>query len=119
MQASFIETSEFTEWVAEYLPDGVYSSIQQQLLQNPHFGPVMPGCGGLRKLRVADPRRGKGKRGGVRLIYLYIPEARWFYLLDIYGKDEKDDLTADEKHQLKLLANELQREARAAAKRTS
>ncbi len=70
MQASFIETSEFTEWVAEHLPDGVYSSVQQQWLQNPNCGAVMPGCGSLRKLRAADPQRGKGKRRGVRLSYL-------------------------------------------------
>lgn len=71
----------------------------------------MPGCGGLRKLRTPDPQRGKGKRGGTRLIYLYIPAARRFYLLDIYGKDEKDDLSADEKKVLQNLAKVLKAEA--------
>ncbi len=117
MKAVFIESTEFTDWVAKHLPDGAYSSVQQLLMDNPGCGDVMPGCGGLRKLRAADPRRGQGKRGGARLIYLYVPEVRWFYLLDIYGKDEKDDLSADEKKQLKRLAEELQREARAARRR--
>ncbi|MEI8022148.1 MAG: type II toxin-antitoxin system RelE/ParE family toxin [Schlesneria sp.] len=86
-------------------------------MDNPDTEGVMPGCGGLRKLRTADLKRGKGKRGGARLIYLYVPEARHFYMLDIYGKDEKDDLTNDEKKVLRLLAIELKREAKIAANR--
>jgi hypothetical protein len=66
----------------------------------------MPGCGGLRKLRMADPRRGKGKRGGARVIYLHVAEANVIYLMDIYGKDEREDLTADQKKVLKRLADE-------------
>jgi hypothetical protein len=53
----------------------------------------MPGCGGLRKLRIADPKRQNGKRDGARVIYLHIPEVGQFLMLDIYGKNEKDDLT--------------------------
>lgn len=75
----------------------------------------MPGCGGLRKLRAADPNRGKGKRGGARIIYLYVPEVKRFFLLDIYGKDEKDDLSANEKKVLAKLADELRKQARTAA----
>jgi hypothetical protein len=77
----------------------------------------MRGCGGLRKIRAADPKRGKGKRGGARVIYLYVAETKWFFMLDIYGKDEKDDLSAGEKKDLAKLANELKRQAQAAAKR--
>ncbi len=68
----------------------------------------MPGCGGLRRMRVADPRRGKGKRGGVRVIYLHVDEADIIFLMDIYGKDEQEDLTADQKKILKGLAQSLQ-----------
>ena len=71
----------------------------------------MPGCGGLRKVRTADPKRGKGKRGGARVIYFYIPETKWFFLLDIYSKDEKDDLTAAEKKTLSQLTDQLRRQA--------
>lgn len=47
-------------------------------------------------MRFGDPGRGKGKRGGLRVIYLYTPEAAMIDLLTVYGKDEKDDLTAAE-----------------------
>ena len=77
----FVETSEFTDWVAEYLPDDTYAQTQQELMDNPDKGDAMPGCGGLRKLRAADPGRGKGKRGGARIIYLYVPEVKRFFLL--------------------------------------
>ena len=86
-------------------------------MANPELGDVMKGCGGLRKLRTADPRRGKGKRGGARVIYLYVPEAKWFFLLDVYGKDEKDDLSAGEKKELTRLAEELKKQAKAAIDR--
>ena len=84
MKAVFIETNGFTEWVGEYLRDDAYAALQQMLMENPSLGDVMPGCGGLRKVRTSDTRRGKGKRGGARVIYLYLPDARWFFMLDIY-----------------------------------
>ena len=71
----------------------------------------MLGCGGLRKFRTADPKRGQGKRGGARVIYLYVPEAKSFFMLDIYGKDEKDDLSSTEKKVLSQLVDELKRQA--------
>jgi hypothetical protein len=60
MQKTFIEAPEFTEWVKEYLSDQQLTRLQQELLNDPDIGAVMPGRGGLRKLRVVDPRRGKG-----------------------------------------------------------
>jgi len=119
MKAVFIESTEFTAWVSRYLPDEAYAKLQQELMDHPEKGAVMPGCGGLRKLRAADPQRGKGKRGGARVIYLYVPEAKWFFMLDIYGKDEKDDLSAGEKKELAKLANELKRQAKATVRRRS
>ncbi len=117
MKAVFIETSEVTEWVCEYLPDDVYGALQLELMANPEKGDVIRGCGGLRKLRVADPKRQKGKRGGARIIYVYIPEARWFYMLDIYGKDEKDDLSNEEKQCLAELIDEFRAQAIASVNR--
>ena len=111
MKAVFIESSEFTEWVAEFLPDDAYSGLQQALMDQPNKADVMPGCCGLRKVRIADPKRGQGKRGGARVIYLYVPEAKWFFMLDIYGKDEKDDLSSAEKKVLAQLVDELKRQA--------
>lgn len=118
MLAVFVESSNFTEWVVEFLRDDWYAKVQQELMDNPNRGDVMPGCGGLRKLRTTDSYRGKGKRGGARIIYLYIPETKSFYLLDIYGKDEKDDLSTEEKKFLKQLADELKTQAKAALART-
>jgi hypothetical protein len=69
MKKTFVETAEFTEWVKEHLSDDALSELQRELLNAPDTGSVMPGCGGLRKMRVADPRRGQGKRGGARVIY--------------------------------------------------
>lgn len=58
---------------------------------------MIPGCGGLRKVRIADPRRGKGKRGGVRVIYLHIAESNQIHLVTVYGKEQKDDLSSEDK----------------------
>ena len=111
MKASFVETTGFTESVSVFLSDRGYAGLQQLLMDHPDAGDVMPGCGGLRKVRIADAKRGTGKRGGARVIYLHVPKAERFYLLDIYGKHEKDDLSANEKKQLRQLAEELKKEA--------
>ena len=114
MKAVFIETNGFTEWVGEYLRDDAYAALQHVLMENPTRGDAMPGCGGLRKLRTSDARREKGKRGGARVIYLYLPDARQFFMLDIDSKDEKDDLTPAEKVTLARLSEELKRQAQRA-----
>ncbi len=119
MKAVFVESSEFTEWVAEFLPDDAYAALQQELIDQPDKGDVMPGCGGLRKVRTADPKRGRGKRGGARVISLYVPEAKWFFMLDIYGKDEQDDLSPAQKKTLAQLVDELKQQALSALRRSS
>ena len=67
----------------------------------------MRGCGGLRKMRWPDPRRSKGKRGGLRIIYLHLPEAQIILFLKVYDKDEVDELTFDERKALAQIAGEL------------
>jgi hypothetical protein len=111
MQKLFIEARGFTEEVRDFWDDDAYAAFQKLLLAQPDRGTVIPGCGGLRKVRFSDPRRGKGKRGGARIIYLHVPEVNWIYLLDIYGKDEKDDLSAGERKVLRLLAEEFKKQA--------
>lgn len=108
---TFIESNEFTAWVGEYLADDDLAALQHLLRDDPDAGAVMPGCGGLRKIRIADRRRGKGKRGGARVIYLYVPEVRVIHLMDIYGKGEQADLSADQRKYLKAYADRLKREA--------
>jgi hypothetical protein len=111
MKKRFIESSRFTAWIIKHLKDEEYVALQQLLLEDSDAGVVIKGCGGLRKLRLADPKRKKGTRGGARVIYLHIPEVDWIYLIAAYSKDEQEDLSADQKKVLKRLAETLREEA--------
>ena len=97
----FIEAPAFTRYVADYLDDDSYGALQNLLAENPEAGDVMPGTGGFRKLRWADPRRGKGRRGGLRVIYYYFLSDQQIWLIAIYDKDAASDMTASEKKALK------------------
>ncbi len=107
----FVEAGVFTRCVRELLDEETYRAFQNELVRNPAKGPVMPGCGGLRKVRVEDPGRGKGKRGGCRVIYLHFPEVERIDLLAIYSKDQRDDLTAKQRKAMKALAERARKEA--------
>lgn len=111
MRRIFVETSSFSKRVnregAELLRD-----IQAELLKNPDAGRIIQGTGGLRKLRIADPGRGKGKRGGYRVIYLDLAGIERTYLLALYDKGEKDDISAEEKNVLKSMVETLKKEVR-------
>jgi len=111
MNLTFVEALWFTERLKSKMSDESYRTLQNELMTKPEWGKIIPGCGGLRKVRFADPSRGKGKRGGVRIIYMYIAEAFRIDLLDIYGKDEKDDLSPAEKRAFARLALTLRQEA--------
>lgn len=108
MQIAFLETRDFSAVREIYFAgDGSFRHLQNFIAENPERGAVIPGTNGLRKLRWPDPRRGKGKRGGLRLIYLYIPLARFVILLDVYDKNESDDLSPAEKKVLANVANQI------------
>ena len=117
-QVEFFETPAFTRRVHDYLSDDEYAAVQQFLASNPEGGDVMPGTGGFRKLRWADERRGKGRRGGLRMIYYVLVGDQQIWLFTLFGKDEAADLTADEKRQLRaaiqaeLRAREVPRQKR-------
>ena len=72
MKLVFLETPLFTSLLGDYLTDESYRELQRVLMENPQLGDVMPGTGGFRKVRWEDARRGKGKRGGLRIIYYYL-----------------------------------------------
>lgn len=101
MHGVFVELPAFARHRARYLDDDAFAGLQASLLADPEAGDVMPGTGGLRKVRHADPRRGKGKRGGLRVIYFWWKSGRQFWLFTLYDKDEMDDLPPDAKRALK------------------
>lgn len=111
MKFTFVESRVFTERWHARLDDESLRALQSDLLDDPERGDRIQGCGILRKLRFADPSRGKGKRGGVRVIYLHTPKASRIDLITVYGKDESDDLTRDEVKSLCKLAELLRDEA--------
>lgn len=113
MQALFKELPPFERVRTTYLTDEQYRQLQHFMLSHPEAGDVIEGTGGLRKLRHADPRRGKGKRGGLRVIYYWWSGGAQFWLFTVYDKDEADDLTPEQRKLLKqLLKTELdQRQA--------
>ena len=71
MKATFIELPPFERHRQSYLNDESFREFQQMLMKNPEAGDVIEGTGGLRKVRYADEKRGKGKRGGLRVIYYW------------------------------------------------
>ncbi|TAG46952.1 MAG: toxin [Betaproteobacteria bacterium] len=103
MKAVFVELPPFNRVRAEYLDEEAFLSLQLALLSQPDAGDLIQGTGGLRKLRHADPRRGKGKRGGLRVIYYWWLGGDQFWLFTVYDKDEADDLNAKERKALKAL----------------
>ena len=93
----FVETSIFTQRITKLLRDDEYHDLQAMLAEHPRAGDVIPGAGGLRKLRWRAT--GRGKRGGIRVIYYCWSEDR-LYMIFAYDKTEQGDLTSE---QLKVL----------------
>ncbi|APV51644.1 toxin [Betaproteobacteria bacterium GR16-43] len=101
MKAVFVELPAFQRHRSTYLDDPAFRALQDELMKSPGAGDLIQGTGGLRKLRFADPRRGKGKRGGLRVIYYWWEPGSQFWLFTLYDKDEADDLTTDQRKTLK------------------
>lgn len=100
----FLETSVFTKLIQKLISDEEYRLLQLQLSVRPESGDIIKGSGGIRKLRWAGS--GRGKRGGIRVIYYSITEDEQVYMLFAYPKNKKDDLTSDQLKQLKQLVEE-------------
>ena len=106
----FVETWIFTKRIIALGLENQLRELQDLLPANPDAGAVDAGTGGLRKVRIADPRRGKGKRGGARVHYLLLTHRGLVYLVYVYGKDESDALTPDQKRQLRAVVEMIKRE---------
>ena len=102
----FIETPVFTAQITELVDDEDYQELQRQLVADPEAGDLIPRSGGLRKIRMALP--GRGKRGGARVIYYWITARKQIYMLLAYAKNVQDDLTPQQLKTLRaLVAQEL------------
>ena len=99
-----LETPTFTKAVLRLLDEEGYLQLQIAIAERPDAGAIIARSGGLRKLRWARP--GGGKRGGVRVIYYWWVEGEGIYLLDLYPKNEKENLSAVELAALRKLVEE-------------
>jgi mRNA-degrading endonuclease RelE of RelBE toxin-antitoxin system len=99
-----VETTVFTRRLFKLLDDETYRLFQYALVADPECGDLIRGSGGLRKVRWAAA--GRGKRGGVRIIYYWGKEMETILLLLIYGKNEMDDLSQQELKLLRKLVEE-------------
>jgi mRNA-degrading endonuclease RelE of RelBE toxin-antitoxin system len=101
--ATFIESPLFSRLLPEYLTDDAYSVLQWALALHPEAGAVIPGSGGVRKLRWAGS--GRGKRGGLRVIYYWRRHAGEIWLLTLYAKNEAENIPA---HVLRAIRKEIE-----------
>lgn len=102
---TFVETPHFTRQIAEWVTDGEYRAFQQELLEDPERGDLLVGCRGLRKVRMA--LGGRGKSGGARVIYLYLPEDHVLYLFLLFKKSDHENLSKSQRNQLGDLADQI------------
>ena len=97
----FIETPAFSRHLARYLDDEQRRRLQDTLASMSELGDVIPGTGGFRKLRWADARRGKGRRGALRVIYFWFDGQHRIWLMTVYDKNEAANLTLGQRKTLK------------------
>ena len=86
----FIEAPTFTRLVQDYLDDDEYAALQWALALRPEAGAIIPGSGGIRKLRWEA--KGRGKRGGLRVIYYWRNREGEIVLLTLYAKNEAENI---------------------------
>lgn len=99
----FVETPTFTKRILQLMDDEQYSALQLHLAKLPDAGRLIQGSGGMRKVRWAGS--GRGKRGGLRVIYYWWIATDRISMLLVYPKSGQDDLSAD---QVKLLRKALE-----------
>lgn len=101
----FIETSTFTKLLPNYLSDEGYRALQMYLMQKPDAGDIVRGSGGVRKVRWS--LEGRGKSGGVRVIYYWRKSDHEIWMLTIYSKSERSTISG---HILRQIAKAIDNE---------
>ncbi|OYZ19201.1 MAG: hypothetical protein B7Y39_12420 [Bdellovibrio sp. 28-41-41] len=91
--------------------DDLAKQIEDEILKNPEAGDIVQGTGGLRKIRLADPGRNKGRRGGLRVFFLDLPDKERTHLIYLLKKGEADDISPNEKQILKELVGRIKKES--------
>ena len=110
MKREFIETPSFTKrWYALGFDDDNLAELQQYLIKNPDAGDIMIGTGGLKKIRYAF--EGRGKSGSARICYIDFAAFEKNYLIQVFSKDEKQNLSDAEKKNVKNVVQLLKKEA--------
>ena len=110
MRLTFIQLPVFvTKWSRLKLTDEDLQALEAVLLENPHAGDVIPGTGGLRKVRFAPPKWHTGKRGALRVVYAFIAAGEAVYFFTVYGKSQQADLLPDEKKVFREVLDRLAR----------
>ena len=99
---TFYETDIFTEQIVDLIDDESYAELQSTLIANPDAGDLMPRSRGLRKVRWKAP--GRGKRGGIRVIY-YLVHREEIFMLYAYAKNDREDITPDQTRRLRELVD--------------
>ena len=112
MEPCFIETAVFTREVTRLGLEPDLVELQALLRHHPTAGVVVPGTGGVRKVRMGARERGRGKRGGARVHYLWLPAPRVIYLLVVYAKDSASTLSAAGKRQARRIVEAIKAEWR-------
>ena len=93
----FVQVASFAEdWADLKLGDDELRALEDEIARNPTRAPVVPGGGGARKLRWPDPRSGKGKSGGYRVLYAFLPVHETILLIAVWPKSEREDLECDD-----------------------
>lgn len=111
MTRTFIEVPIFTKkWKELGFTDENLRELQKVLLDDPKAGDAIQGTGGLRKIRIPMENKGKGKRGGARVVYVDVELKESIYFINVYSKDEKAGLTPDEKKAFKAIIKFLKEE---------
>jgi mRNA-degrading endonuclease RelE of RelBE toxin-antitoxin system len=100
----FIETPTFTKQIVSLLEDDDYAELQNWIKSRPDSGKLIKGGGGLRKVRWSGS--GRGKRGGIRVIYYWVSKEGKIIMLLAYPKNEMDDLSKDQVKRLRQLVEE-------------